>query len=223
MGRKKSDISTMDVAGKMNQPLARRLNELITDTGELAAVLGCSIQAVNQYRTGISRPSLENVCKIADYYNVTTDYLLGRSDFKHRDTEQAAAAELGISEFSVAILRRQAHIDKSAARVIDLLAADMEYSVDGNRSLIDLINFFMEFEYGGGDQAISPTGKVFTPEKKFTPSRSIRLDQHLVEEAVLVELNAALRGLKEVQGAAQKQGQTLQEYFDGEAGQHGRR
>lgn len=80
MPRRKNPTSDMDVAKKMKVPLAQRLNTLITDGNALKDFLDCSIQAVNQYKLGISRPSLENLCKIADFYGVSTDYLLGRTD-----------------------------------------------------------------------------------------------------------------------------------------------
>lgn len=80
MGRKRNPASDMDVSGKLSTPLAQRLSELITDTNALKEHLEVSAQAVNQYRLGLARPSLENLCKIADFYGVSTDYLLGRTD-----------------------------------------------------------------------------------------------------------------------------------------------
>jgi transcriptional regulator with XRE-family HTH domain len=62
-------------------PLARRLDELVaSDPVGIREYLGCTSQAISQYRTGTSRPTLENLCKIATYFNVSTDYLLGRTD-----------------------------------------------------------------------------------------------------------------------------------------------
>lgn len=80
MGRKKSTTSDMDVREKQLTPLAQQLSELITDANALKEHLGVTMQAVNQYKLGLARPSLENLCKIADFYGVTTDYLLGLSD-----------------------------------------------------------------------------------------------------------------------------------------------
>ena len=76
MGRKKSEISEMDVGEKAKTPFARALNALIRERGnvkELMELLRISPQAINQYRNGISRPSLENICKIADFYDVSVD------------------------------------------------------------------------------------------------------------------------------------------------------
>lgn len=93
MARKKAPISDLSVFEKQSTPLAQRLNELISDPNALKEHLGCSIQAINQYRLGISRPTLENLCKIADFYSVSTDYLLGRTQVKSVDTTIRSAAE----------------------------------------------------------------------------------------------------------------------------------
>lgn len=77
MGRKKSNTFSMDVAVKASEPLAVRLSKLIDNVGELAEHLQCSPQAINQYRQGTSRPSLEKLVEIAKYYHVSIDYLLG--------------------------------------------------------------------------------------------------------------------------------------------------
>lgn len=58
-----------------------RINELITNTKELAEYLGCSLQAINQFKAGKSMPKTENIIKMAEFYGVSIDYLLGVSDF----------------------------------------------------------------------------------------------------------------------------------------------
>lgn len=106
MGRKKNNTSGADVDVKQSTPLAQRLSTLITDTNELKEYLGCSIQAINQYKLGISRPSLENLCKIADFYGVSTDYLLGRTETRSPNaTIQAVCDYTGLSERAVSALR----------------------------------------------------------------------------------------------------------------------
>lgn len=105
MGRKKNSTSETDVSEKMSAPLTQRLNELITDSNELKDFLGCSIQAVNQYKLGISRPSLENLSKIADFYGVSTDYLLGRTDIKTANADKRTMCEYsGLTESALEYL-----------------------------------------------------------------------------------------------------------------------
>lgn len=65
-----------------DETMAKRLRSLMVDTNAIADHLGCSAQAISQYRTGASRPSLGNIVRIAKFYGVSTDYILGLTDDK---------------------------------------------------------------------------------------------------------------------------------------------
>ena len=122
MGRKTTATSTMNVAEKQDTVLAKRLDGIITDVNALKTYLDVSAQAINQYRLGISRPSLENLCKIADYYSVTTDYLLGRTETKTVDIDIATTAQTtGLSESAVSKLSdAKQHISRSIFELPEL-------------------------------------------------------------------------------------------------------
>lgn len=47
---------------------------------ELAELLGISLRAYQFYEDGTNEPKLKSLITLADYYGVTTDYLLGRTD-----------------------------------------------------------------------------------------------------------------------------------------------
>lgn len=47
---------------------------------EFAKILNNSQQSISRYINGITEPDLFNLIKIAKYFNVSTDYLLGLSD-----------------------------------------------------------------------------------------------------------------------------------------------
>ncbi len=68
----------------MNTNFNERLVELRTEKGlsqkEAAAELGISQALLSHYEKGIREYSLAFLCKVAEYYNVTTDYILGISD-----------------------------------------------------------------------------------------------------------------------------------------------
>ncbi|MCM1101303.1 MAG: helix-turn-helix domain-containing protein [Clostridium sp.] len=49
---------------------------------ELADHLKVSIGTISNYEQGIHSPDFETLCKLADYYNVSVDYLLGRTTFR---------------------------------------------------------------------------------------------------------------------------------------------
>ena len=45
---------------------------------ELANLLKISVQAYYKYENGKSEPNIDSICKLADYYHISTDELLGR-------------------------------------------------------------------------------------------------------------------------------------------------
>ncbi len=47
---------------------------------ELSKALNISESSISLYENGKRKPSIELIIKIADYFNVTTDFLLGVSD-----------------------------------------------------------------------------------------------------------------------------------------------
>lgn len=65
--------------------ISDRLRDLRTLKGvsqeEAAESCGMSRIALARYETGTRIPRAENAARLADYYGVTVDYLLGREDF----------------------------------------------------------------------------------------------------------------------------------------------
>lgn len=49
----------------------------------LASYLNVSIGTISNYEKGIHSPDFDTLCKIADYFGVTTDYLLGRTNYRY--------------------------------------------------------------------------------------------------------------------------------------------
>jgi len=62
----------------------RRLRDLREDHDlmqkEIAAVLGIQQTVYSRYERGFQTIPLEHLVTLADYYHVSTDYLLGRTD-----------------------------------------------------------------------------------------------------------------------------------------------
>ncbi len=72
-------------------PLPERLREMLNRKGEtqakLADAISVSRQAVGQWKDGITTPDAHTLGKIADYYGVSTDYLLGRIEVESPDLD----------------------------------------------------------------------------------------------------------------------------------------
>lgn len=92
-------------------PFAERLSDLMKNKGITQDMLSkyCYVtrQSVGKWVTGQSTPDIDNLAKIADYFDVSTDYLVGRNDYK---TTNKATKELcqtlGLSERSIDFLRK---------------------------------------------------------------------------------------------------------------------
>lgn len=61
------------------------LFELLEPRGtskKLSESMGISTGNISDWKSGKSKPTAEALLKIADYFNVSVDYLLGRTDIK---------------------------------------------------------------------------------------------------------------------------------------------
>lgn len=74
-----------------------RIKELRTERGitqaDLAKILKISDRAVGYYENGDREPDYSTLLKIADYFDVSIDYLLGASDIKNPNESKNADKE----------------------------------------------------------------------------------------------------------------------------------
>lgn len=102
---------------------------------ELAEDLNLSKSAISMYESGAREPDHETTEKIADYFNVDVDYLLGRSNVTLRYTD---------------VLADQYYDSETVQIVTDRLRRNPEYSVLFKASAnvrpedIDLVTKFIE-------------------------------------------------------------------------------
>lgn len=68
---------------------------------ECAEALGITLRAWQTYEQNVSEPKQELLCKIADLFNVSLDYLLGR------DTGEPDTLDKLSSEFNMSALERK--------------------------------------------------------------------------------------------------------------------
>ncbi len=74
---------------------------------ELSKALSISESSMSLYENGKRKPSLEIIVKIADYFKVTTDYLLGVSDSSHMGEYQTETDIFNVLENVISILNSQ--------------------------------------------------------------------------------------------------------------------
>lgn len=61
---------------------------------ELSVILGVSRSALGLWEQGRREPPQESLIKIANYFKVSVDYLLGRTDFKNQDRNTFSPDEI---------------------------------------------------------------------------------------------------------------------------------
>lgn len=65
--------------------IAERIKELRKEKGisqaELGKAVGVSQKAVDYWERGVNEPKANYIVKLADFFDVTADYLLCRKDF----------------------------------------------------------------------------------------------------------------------------------------------
>lgn len=69
-----------------------RLKFLRNEKGEnlekIAKYLDVSIQTISNYENGKREMTPDTIIKLAEYFNVSTDYLLGKSDIRNPNTQE---------------------------------------------------------------------------------------------------------------------------------------
>lgn len=95
---------------KNDDAFAINLRELAPNSEaekELAAALGCTQNAIKQFKAGKSFPQPRNLVNIARYYKCSLDYLIGLSTVKSTEaTVQSISEYTGLSESAILALHR---------------------------------------------------------------------------------------------------------------------
>lgn len=74
---------------------------------QVADLIGVTKSAVSAYENDLRQPSYETLIRLANLYNVSTDYLLGRSDMVSLDLSDLTIAEQTLVRELVASMRER--------------------------------------------------------------------------------------------------------------------
>mgnify|MGYP002511354712 CR=1 FL=1 len=103
---------------KFGELLARLRKERGILQKELATYLEVTVATISNYEKGIHSPDYETLIKLADFFDVSTDYLLQRTDYKA----------------SISTLNQELIIDY---KVSDLLNAVLQLDQSSMAALVD--------------------------------------------------------------------------------------
>lgn len=92
------------------QILGKRLKQLRDEFGfdqkEMGRKLNITSSAYGYYEQGRNEPPLETLVKIAEIFNVTTDYLLGRSDIRENPVYYTLSDKLTLTQAELLVIER---------------------------------------------------------------------------------------------------------------------
>ena len=78
----------------------------------VAADLGISQALLSHYENGAREPGLQFVCRACDYYGVTADYMLGRSQRPGAARQELAELHAAVETMKTASARAAAALEK---------------------------------------------------------------------------------------------------------------
>lgn len=200
---------------KYNFVFPTRLRELMTarevTMTALANALGISRQAVSQYQDGSTQPNMQKLIEIANYFNVSTDYLLGLTDTQSANADARAAVEYTkLPERAVNLIHSDSIFGRNFRELIGLLteldnsaflAAELLAFVDkANTAIFEfkrLVNGDALIGENGPDELDEAVSrKRYDTERAFT----YMLDELLKRENYHELLDAANRELSDDSG-----------------------
>lgn len=96
----------MEINNRAQEMFPKRLQHLMSTTGttqqKLADYIGIKRQSVAQYADGTILPTIEKLDRIAEYFHVSADFLLGRTDIESPNVDDIAVHELtGLSKEAI--------------------------------------------------------------------------------------------------------------------------
>lgn len=151
-------------ANMYNEPFPTRLRELIEETNvsqaELAEILGMSRQALNAYALGETSPDIKRLVAIAEYFDVTYDYLLGASESRKRENLNISE-RIGLNDAAISVL--QDHMKDNN----DLNVKAYQNAINTVLSSDDLVNHLVSFFMIKGDEGGYLLSSVKDPEYNF--------------------------------------------------------
>lgn len=125
---------------KCLQIFGQRLRELREERGisqrELAEIIGISKGAVYYYESDGRAPDIVTLEKLCDYFGVSADYLLGRTNARTPKLKLKSVCEkVGLSDKSVLMLARLKKENNPRLRIINLLLEQADSDIEDNYEL----------------------------------------------------------------------------------------
>jgi transcriptional regulator with XRE-family HTH domain len=171
--------------------LKKLMDEKKLKQGDVAEGIGMTRQAISLYTTGQSTPDINTLSKMAYYFGVSCDYLVGRTNITSFDVDvQQTCASTGLSETSVGILLgQQASENDFDKRAIAFINAIVSYP---------FLDDFADAYYKYGEVRKNPDFSTFSEQHDKESYMLFKLAEHFNSFAKTSTDNEQLQNLDAV-------------------------
>ena len=197
---------------ELSKTIGKRINTLLAEQErkqkELAAHLGVPDNTVSYFVSGRRTPNTEQIAKIADFFNVSADYLLGRTNAETTDKDLRFICEYtGLSENAISTLC-ELHdpvnvlnvVPAEIVPLIDFLINDMgvrltdEGCAYRRLAILPRLSDYLRCVGFGSKQEVFVTqdGKIFeSKEKAHEEAQKLSMDTNTIYSANAADLAEA--------------------------------
>lgn len=132
--------------GVFNERLRELRDNSNMTSKELASKLNITESKLSYYMSGDREPSYDLLTAIANEFNVTTDYLVGRSNQKRFEEERLAQNIQTKSDAFTINTKRQPEIENASVRIYDILVgfANIETIENSNDDVWQMTNMLLD-------------------------------------------------------------------------------
>lgn len=174
---RKREKQTKDYNKAFPSAMRELMDKHSTTQNDLADYLNKTRQAISYYCDGSSSPDWETIVKIADYFGVSTDYLLGRTSDPH--ISPAATDDLHLSADSIKQMKYFTCNEQHAAELSSLMEDRLFWSI---------IREIIAYKNASIAEGIYDSIKL----KHHTTDEDSCMDEMLSEEKIKSELTVAI-------------------------------
>ena len=133
------------------------MDDTKTTQAALAGVVGMTRQGIALYASGQTTPDIETFVKIADFFGVSYEYLLGKSNAKKRENVDIHE-RTGLSDDAIESLISLNHIINDSEGIS---LVDESGLVDDSERILKVINFILGHEKGVTVKSVLSVGGQF--------------------------------------------------------------
>ena len=166
----------------LSASFASRFSDLIEESGKklvsIAEQTQISTGSLSRYQNGKTEPTATQIIKLAQYFGVTTDYLLGISDLRFMNMRKRTIREItGLSENAIDVLENP--VPKNAPEILSQIVESKDFA-----RLVSRINEYRVLDQNSEKAYAEDIKKHFVNAFSDTPDTTL----HYSNESEILDL-----------------------------------